>query len=387
MKIKTFNEILTELCDDFDTLISPKAIARSNTNIIYLMFKAIAKGYEVIHNVVVALRNKYNPAYCSEEDLVSTAFLVGTERLKGSYSGLEIQVINSGATTVTLPAGTYNYELDADTKFYYTLAQDLSITAGSSKSLIFLTDKVGSFPVTAQTNITVNGEDIPSGLTFSCTDNKALLGSNEESVIDFRRRIMSDTNRIDVLSEIETKIRNLPYVFDCAVKFNETFEDITFGDITIPPYNMLIIISGEAKDEIAEIVASSGIYPTVEVDSTKFVTYENEVFSNGEYKVYYTNFGEYDYTSTIIYKSDENFTTPSIAEEKMRAYLLSVMNSNVRKGVITENDFYNALEDLNLEGVKILSVELYVNSNRVQYISVPSDSISKLTSVNFSEGV
>ena len=48
MQLKTFNEILTGLCDDFDYLISPRFIARTNNNIIYLLFKAIAKGYEVI---------------------------------------------------------------------------------------------------------------------------------------------------------------------------------------------------------------------------------------------------------------------------------------------------------------------------------------------------
>ena len=31
MELKTFDTILAELCDSFDTLISPKKIARSNT--------------------------------------------------------------------------------------------------------------------------------------------------------------------------------------------------------------------------------------------------------------------------------------------------------------------------------------------------------------------
>ena len=47
MQLLTFNEILTKLCDDFDELISPRMMARSNTNIVYLLFKAIAKGYEI----------------------------------------------------------------------------------------------------------------------------------------------------------------------------------------------------------------------------------------------------------------------------------------------------------------------------------------------------
>lgn len=390
MEIKTFNEILTELCDDFDVMISPKSIARTNTNIIYLIFKAIAKGYEVIHNVVVALSNKFNPAFCSDEDLESTAFLVGTERLKGSYSGLSIKIINNNETATTISEGTYSYALDDDTKFYFTLKEDTSIAPSAYLEVIALTDKVGSFKVTSQASITVNTESqeatIPSGVTFSCSNNLNLLGTEQESLLDFRKRILSNTNRQDVINELETKIKNLPYVFDCSIIFNETLDDVSVGDIEVPPYNMLIIISGEARDEIAKIVASTGIYPTVEVESTDYIDYENEVFSSGKYRVYYTNFSSYNYSVNVTYKYDDYFTIASIAEEKMRSYLLEVMQPNVRKPIITENDFYNALEELNLEGIEILSVELYVNSSRVQYVTVPEDKIPKLSSVTFSEG-
>src|SRR5574344_1247824 len=100
MKIKTFDTILTEICDFFDSLISPKTIARTNTNIIYLIFKAVAKGYEVINNVCVVLNNKYDPSSCSEEDLESVANIVGTERNNGSASGLHITVTNNGSVAV-----------------------------------------------------------------------------------------------------------------------------------------------------------------------------------------------------------------------------------------------------------------------------------------------
>ena len=90
MKLLSYNEILTILCDNFDKLIAPRTISRSNTNIIYLMFKAISKGFEIINNVAVTLSNKFNPASCSTEDLESVAKLVGTERFSGSATGLAI---------------------------------------------------------------------------------------------------------------------------------------------------------------------------------------------------------------------------------------------------------------------------------------------------------
>ena len=80
MQLLSYDEILTNICDSFDALIRPRTITRANTNIIYLIFKAVAKGYEVINNTVVALSNKFNPENCSVEDLDSVDTIVGTER-------------------------------------------------------------------------------------------------------------------------------------------------------------------------------------------------------------------------------------------------------------------------------------------------------------------
>ena len=45
MQIITYNEALTQICDWFDSVIAPRTIARTNTNIIYLIFKAFAKAW------------------------------------------------------------------------------------------------------------------------------------------------------------------------------------------------------------------------------------------------------------------------------------------------------------------------------------------------------
>ena len=110
MEIKTFDTILTNMCDEFDALIAPRKISRSNTNIIYLMFKAISKGFEVINNICVVLSNKFDPANCSSEDLVSVASLVGTERRAGSASGLRITISNPSNDSKVVNAGVYTYD-------------------------------------------------------------------------------------------------------------------------------------------------------------------------------------------------------------------------------------------------------------------------------------
>ena len=213
MQILTFDEILTKICDDFDTLISPKKIARTNTNILYLVFKAISKGFEIINNVCVVLSNKFDPANCSEEDLQSVADLVGTERLKGSATGLLINITNTSNKSVTLLAGTYTYKHDDDVSFIGTVLSDTEISALNTLSLIFMSDSIGSYAITEQSDIkaAVTADVvISSDLSFSCDANASLLGTEEESDIDFRKRILNTTDRQNTLVEMETEIKNLP---------------------------------------------------------------------------------------------------------------------------------------------------------------------------------
>lgn len=385
MRLKTFNEILTEMCDYFDMQISPRSIARTNTNIIYLMFKAIAKGYEVINNVCVALHNKFNPANCDDDELDSIASIVGTERLKGSVSGLRVTAINNNQTSAVLLAGDYTYNLDDDIKFVFTVDSDTTIGAGSSLVFVALSNKFGSFPVTTQLEIMVESNvELPDGVTFSCSNNSELLGYNDESNLAFRKRIISDPNRQDIINELQVAIRNLPYIFDANIIFNNDESTITYDTYQIPPFNMLIIYSGIPKDEIAEVVARYGIYPTVNVEgSSDKLTYASPAFATGGYSVYLNKFKEYNYAVKVTYKSSLDYSAETIVQAKIREGLLSVMNSNIHTNVVTENDIYNAVEGLNVDGVSILNIDLYVNDVKVDYVTVPKTRIPKLNTVIF----
>lgn len=393
MQLMTYDEILTKLCDNFDELIAPRTISRSNTNIIYLMFKAIAKGFEVINNVAVTLSNKFNPASCSTEDLESVAKLVGTERFSGSATGLAITITNNSKDEMlTLLAGEYSYALEDEIIFYFTVNQDTEIAIGSFIQVIAITKRMGKFPVTAQATIEVKGKDsdgesidIPSNLNFSCSDNFSLLGTEAETDLAFRKRILYDTTRQDTITELETKIRNLPYIFDCKIVFNQSPASIVYDDITISPYYMLLMISGDVKPEVAQIIAKSGIYPTVMTDATKYVDYVNRAFAGGYMRIYYSPFGFYDYNVSIIYKADLNYISAETVEGTMRSHLYTVFNTNVHSDIITEQDIYNALESLKISGIRILSVEMSVNSNRVNYLTVPRTRIPRMSSISFRE--
>ena len=71
-----------------------------------------------------------------------------------------------------------------------------------------MSDSIGSYAITEQSDIKTSvtaDVAISSDLSFSCEDNASLLGSEEESDIDFRKRILNTTDRQNTLVEMETE--------------------------------------------------------------------------------------------------------------------------------------------------------------------------------------
>lgn len=393
MQIITYNEALTQICDWFDSVIAPRTIARTNTNIIYLIFKAFAKAWEVINNTCVELNDKFDPANCTDSDLESIAFLVGTERIGGSSSGLLVTVVNNASEAVYLPAGTYTYALDEDTSFSATFTADKLVESESSIQITFLSADKGSFPVTSQQDISLtavdlNGDEItiPDTFSFANADNSQLLGYADETDLEFRKRIIEDTDRQDVITEIKNKIKSLPYVFDCDIKFNDNPVEQSYDGYVIPPYYMLLMVSGDIKDEIAEIVASKGVYPTVQTDADSYAIYQNDVFADGQYKVWITPYRKYDFSVDVAFYADENFISSTQAEEKIRKGLFNAINGNRHIDVITENDIFGYINALNITGVKVLGVNINdpSGSTNKNYITFQKTRIPNLTAVNAS---
>lgn len=396
MQIITYNEALTQICDWFDSVITPRTIARTNTNIIYLIFKALAKAWEVINNTCVTLNNKFDPANCTDSDLESVSFLVGTERIGGSSSGLLVTIVNNASEAVYLPAGTYTYALDEDTSFSATFTADKLVESESSIQITFLSADKGSFPVTSQQDISLTAVDlngneitIPDTFSFANADNAQLLGYTDETDLEFRKRIIEDTDRQDVITEIKNKIKSLPYVFDCDIKFNDNPIEQSYDGYVIPPYYMLLMVSGDIKDEIAEIVASKGVYPTVQTDINSYAIYQNDVFADGQYKVWITPYRKYDFSVDVAFYADENFISSTQAEEKIRKGLFNAINGNRHIDVITENDIFDYINALNITGVKVLGVNINdpSGSTNKNYITFQKTRIPNLTAVNASPQV
>ena len=386
MQLLSYDEILTNICDSFDTLIRPRSITRTNTNIIYLIFKAVAKGYEVINNTVVALSNKFNPENCSVEDLDSVSSIVGTERLKGSASGLHIIITNNGNTKATILAGLYYYAFNDDTTFYFEILENTEIEAGNYITVIAMSEKTGSYTVTSQDNITVTSDlIIPEGVTFSCNSNENLLGTEPETNLEFRKRILNGVDDQDTIIELENSIKNLPYIFDCKCKFNQTASSVTYDGYTIPPFYLAIFYSGMARNELAEIVASKTFFPTLKSENSIKVYYKNEVFTNGQYEVNLIPFKELLFSIKIVWEVNKQYADTVSAKAKVRTALNKAFAGTTHKDYIKEDDIYNTIETIDITGISILGIDLIYNSQTINYISVPVSRIPKIDTVSFEE--
>lgn len=387
MELKTFDTILTEMCDYFDSLISPRTIARTNTNIIYLMLKAISKGYEVINNVCVALSNKFDPANCSVEDLNSVASLVGTKRLQGSDSGLHILVNNTTDKVLTLLAGTYTYAQSDDVSFSFDVLTDTEIEAQSYVTFIAMSDKIGQFPVTEQSSISIEtDEEIPEGITFSCTDNSNLLGRLPETDLEFRKRILEGYDGQDSVVELENTLRNLPYLFDCRVRFNNTEVPVVYDGISVPSFTAIIFFSGEPKNEIATEIAEKLICPTVQTEDSTEVVYESEVLASGSQSYYLVPFRKEEFEIEVKYKINLQYLANDVAKSTMQKALnLAFVSESHNSDYIKESDVYTVLDALNLAGLTVLDVNLISGGSAVSYIEVPVSRVPKLTGITFTK--
>ena len=386
MIIKTHTEILNEICDAFDESIAPKRISRSEGNLLYKLFKAVAKGFEVINNTCVALQNKFDPATSSDEDLVSIGKLVGTNLRAGKQSALRIKVKNSSAVTVSLLPATYVYRFSEDTAFSLLVSSAKSIAPGETIILSAYSDAVGAWHVTAQSSLTLYPSDdtvIPEGVTFSCEDNSALLGRAAETAAQFRARVLSDSDRQDAIRELEEAIRDLPYIFEASVVFNQTGAPVVVDGITIQPFSILIVILGEARAEIADIVASHGFYPTTQVSAENVLYYRSTCLANGVYPVFYTNYRDTLFSVAVDYAYDSYLISPAIAEGAITEALSGYMYPTEKKNLITEDEFYGAIKALHLSGVTLRNVSILVDGVEVPYLAVKDASIAKLSGVSY----
>jgi hypothetical protein len=184
--------------------------------------------------------------------------------------------------------------------------------------------------------------------------------------------------------ELELALRNLPYLFDCRVRFNNTSESQTYDGITIPPYHAVIFFSGEAKEEITDIIARKMLFPTVQTNDSVTLEYHNAILLSGVQEYHIIPFHSLNFGIKVSYPLHEQYITDFLAQGEMtKALNLAFISESHDSDFITENDVYTVLNGLSLAGLTVLDVNLMQGGNEVPYINIPISRIPKLTGITY----
>jgi len=389
---KSLDEITADLVDNYDSLLletthKPLKVWRNNNNKLYLVFRSIAKGFKLILDAAIALRSRFDPASCEATDLYSISRWTGTQQKEGKGSMAHVTIVNTSDEQTTLPPGEYNFSSVSGMVFYFTLEFGITFEPEESRVISALSKQKGVHPVDDNQNIIVtqaDGSSVNPFFVFSCANNSDRLGYPDETETEFRRRLLSDTNRQDHIRELELKIRNLPNIFECDLVFNPGTASAVYDGVTVGPHELLITITGEPTNAIARLVAEEVIYATCCVDPDNVVYYENSLYINGRYPVYYRYHGRIDFSLEILYRYDSGKIQPLTIEEVIDSILRPLGSPITRYEMISEALIHKLLQDISLPSVSLLDIKLKENDVCVPYIDIPKTRLPRLTGIEYS---
>jgi hypothetical protein len=388
LESKSIDEETTELADVYDSLIAPKKLWRNHNNKLYLILRAYAAGKVGLNDVALALRNRYDPLYCDDLDLYSTAKLVGTDFRRGSGSLLRVTILNKDTEEQKiLAAGTYNYQSVSGMVFSVETADDYSFDPEETKTVFAISRSKGRYEVGANTDIKLyrsDGATIDKALLFSCEDNSGQLGYPDEDALHFRTRILNDADRQDHIKELELAICNLPNIFACNLVFNGGTEVAEYDGIALQPRELLVTITGVPTSEIARLVVEEVCYATHKVSDGQVVYYENALYVDGKYPVYFKYHDRTDFSLSITYQYDSTRLKPAQVEDAINALLKPYTQMVTHIDMFNGETVYKALSTLNMPNVKILDADVFDSGGeRVSYIRIPVTRLPHLTGIVF----
>jgi hypothetical protein len=388
LRTKSIDEETAELADIYDGLIAPKKIWRNHNNKLYLILRAYAAGKIGLNDAALALRNRFDPLYCDDVDLYSTAKLVGTDFKKGAGSLLRIAILNKDTEEQkTLVAGTYNYQSADGTVFSFEIAGDYAFDPEETKTVSAISKYKGSYEVKANAGIKLYRSDskaIDRAFEFSCEDNSGQLGYPDEDAFSFRTRILNDADRQDHIKELELAIRNLPNIFECNLIFNGKTEPAEYDGVTLQAKELLITITGAPVDEIARLVVEEVCYATHKINDEQVVYYENPLYAGGKYPVYFKYHDKADFSLSIVYQYDSAKLKPQQVEDAIKALFKPYTQAVTHVDTFSEETAYNVLASLNMPNVKILDADILDSGGEgVPYIRIPATRLPHLTGITF----
>lgn len=401
----SLDEILTELGDSFDADIasSQRKIVRSTANKIWLILRAFARGIHGLYQVVAALRYRFDPLYCTEEELESTMRITGTSLKPGKASLLTISIWNNHITeTKTFPAGRYAYNSSNGIKFFLDLQEDIIIPPDSFMKRDFYsylgdTPYIGSFAVSDNSNITVYNVDeieIDSDFSFDCEDNESQLGYKAETLYEARQRFLTDNKRQEILHILEERLTDLPNIHECCILSNNTLapinspylQDDGISYVQIMPQSVLVIVTGSPNSDFAKEFLS--LCPFVSTNPTGVadkgtVYYESNIYINGHFPVHFIKH-KIEYFDIIIRYGYSAKQVATVTIENIFRELLKPLKASTRyKELITVEEVSKLIAEYQNPAIRILSISFNYNGSIVSYKKFNKTQIARLNTISF----
>lgn len=403
----SLDEILTELGDGFDADIadSGRKITRSTANKIWLMLRAFSRGLYGLYQVVAALKYRFDPLYCTDEELVSTMRITGTSRRSGKASLLTVVIWNMNTVVdKILPIDTYTYTSANGVVFTLVLQEDLTIPANSFVKKDFHSTLggepyIGSFPVSANGSIILvneSGVPIDSELSFECEDNETQLGYPEETLHEARQRILTDNQRQEILHILEERLQDLPNIHECTIIANNTLAPISspykkddgVSYVPIMPQTVFVILTGSPTEEFAkEFVSLCPFLTTIPEDVADYGTvyYDTPIYIDGHFPVHYVNHRIEIFDVVIKYGYSPRLVSTVNVEDALEELLQSFRATTRFKDLISTEDISAALSPYQNPGVRILSISFSYKGEIVNYIRFDKTQIARLRNVSFQQ--
>lgn len=178
-------------------------------------------------------------------DDLGSLFLLS--RHPATYTTVSVAV--TGVEGTIIPAGTRVQNTDGD---IFVCNEDYVI--GSPLSAVFRAEKTGEIPCPVNTlNIIL---DAVNGLETVNNPAPAILGSDQESDVDFRNRIKTslNVNSISVISAIKANLDALSGVKGTFLYDNYSNASIEVDSITVPAHSILAVVDGGDPEKIAQVL-------------------------------------------------------------------------------------------------------------------------------------
>lgn len=403
----SLDEILAELGDTFDTDIasSQRKIARSTANKIWLILRAFARGLYGVYQAIVALGHKFDPLYCTDEELESTMRITGTTLRPGKATLLTVLIWNNHITeTKTFPAGTYTYTSANGIIFMLVLPDDMSIPNNSFMKRDFYSSLngapyIGSFPVSDNTGITVLRTDavaLDTDFSFACEDNEAQLGYGAETLFEARQRILTDNKRQEILHILEERLLDLPNIHECTIISNHSLspvvspylQDDGVTPVSIVPQSILVILTGSPTSDFAkEFLSLCPFITTVPTGVADYGTvyYQTDIYTDGFFPVHYVKHKIEYFDIVVKYGYISRQAATATVENELRKLLLSLKASTRYKDTITVEEISKLLSVYQNPSVKILEIKFNYNGSLVSFMQFNKTQIARLNTVSFQQ--